>query len=114
MVDARVLGNREIRAERQFLEDATDAELMGGADRIGGLTRSRNEDFTVAWFERSSQHIHQRRFAGAVVPDKTDAFSLADGEVDSVEGMDGAEMLLDAVQIDNYGLLIGHYQPAHR
>ena len=41
MVDARVLGDGEIRAERQFLEDAADAELLGDADRIGGLTRAR-------------------------------------------------------------------------
>ena len=35
--------------------------------------------------------------------DEADAFAGADGEVDAVERADGAEMLFDAVQLDDVG-----------
>ena len=47
------------------------------------------------------EHMHQRRLAGAVVADEADAFAGIDGEIDAVERADGAEMLFDAVQLDD-------------
>ncbi len=45
--------------------------------------------------------MHERRLAGAVMADETDAFAGADMKVDAAEGPDGAEMLFGAVQSDD-------------
>ena len=48
----------------------------------------------------AGQHMHERRFAGAVVADEADAFARGDLETDAVKRADGAERLFDAVQFD--------------
>jgi hypothetical protein len=45
--------------------------------------------------------VHQRRLASAVVADEADALFGMDGEIHTVKGVDGAEMLFDAVQPDD-------------
>ncbi len=54
--------------------------------------------------DAAGQHMHQRRFAGAVVADEADAFARGDVEADAVERADGAERLFDAVQVDETSL----------
>ena len=43
---------------------------------------------------------HQRRFAGAVLADNAVDRALADRQVDVLVGVDGAEALVDADQLD--------------
>ena len=54
--------------------------------------------------------MHQRRLAGAVVPDQPDTFAGADMEVDAVERADGAEMFFGAVQPDDICNSLKHPQ----
>ena len=91
---------RQVRAERQFLEDAAYAELLRARHRIVVLRRRRATAIVPrSGAQRAGEHMHQRRLAGAVVADEADALAGADGEIDAVKRADGAEMLFDAVQL---------------
>ena len=46
-------------------------------------------------------HLDQRRLAGAVVADQPDDLVAADGEVDVAQRLDGAEILLHALEPDD-------------
>ncbi len=108
MKDAGVLRDRQVRAERQLLEDAADAELLRQRHRVAGLQRSADENFAAVRRERAGKHVHQRRLAGAVVADEPHAFARIDGEIHAVERVDGAEMLFDAAQLHDVRALVGH------
>ena len=110
MQDARVLRDRQIRAERKLLEHAADAERLRGDDRIGFTQRALDQNLAGVGGERAGEDVHQRRLAGAVVADQTDALSALDGKIHAVERVDGAEMLFDAVQLNNIGACLGHSQ----
>ena len=56
----------------------------------------------------AGQHMHQRRLAGAVMADQADAFAGRDDEIDAIERTDGAEMLFDAVQLDDWSPAFSH------
>jgi hypothetical protein len=45
--------------------------------------------------------MHERRFAGAIVPDKADAFAGVHLKIGAVKGAHGAEMLFDAGELDD-------------
>src|SRR5258708_4119521 len=47
--------------------------------------------------------MHQGRLAGAVVSDQAEALALRHGQVDTAERTDGAELLFDAVELDDCG-----------
>ena len=64
-----IAGHRQVRKEIQFLEDDADAELPG-------MQRIADDDRFAAQDERAAvrlidtrQHLHDRRLAGAVLPD---------------------------------------------
>ena len=54
------------------------------------------------------QDMHQGRFAGPVVADETETLALPDHQVDAVDCADGAEMLFDAVQFDQFRVRNDH------
>ena len=101
--DVRVLRHRQVRAERQFLEDAADAGLLraGDADRRCVTSSPSTAMRAAVGRQRAGQHMHQRRLAGAVVADEAEAFARATGEIDARKRADGAETLFDAVQPDD-------------
>ena len=101
VADAGVLGDGEVRAERQLLEHAAYAERVRALHRVGGLGLAADRDRAAVGRGDAGEHVHQRRLAGAVVADEADALAGRDREVDAVERPDGAEMLLDAVQRDD-------------
>ena len=80
MDDARVLGHRQVGAERQLLEDAADARGAGPRrDAVaGGRVRAVDPMIARVRRQRAGQHVHQRRLAGAVVADQADALAGAD------------------------------------
>ena len=55
--------------------------------------------------------MHQGRLAGTVVSDKPEALTPPDHQVDAIERADGAEMLLDAVQLDQFRARNDHSRP---
>jgi len=101
VVDARVLGDGEVRAERELLEDAADAELLRPRHRVVFLHRALDRDAAAVGRERAREHLHERRLARAVVADEAHALAGRDVEVDAFERADGAEVLFDAVQVDD-------------
>src|ERR1700674_5278084 len=101
MKDAGVLRHRQIRAERELLENATDAELLRDADGIVARLTTGDGNPAAIRRKRSGEHVHPRRLARPVMADEPDAFAGVDGEVDAVQCADGAEMLFDAVQPDD-------------
>jgi hypothetical protein len=102
--NARILGNGKIGAERQFLEDATNPELLCKHHRIALPRLSADDDSPFVGGERAGQDMHQRRFARTVMAHKPNTFSDVDSEINPGKRADGAEMLFDAVQSDDiYG-----------
>ena len=49
----------------------------------------------------AGHHLDQRRLAGAVVADQADDLVPADGEIDVAQRLDGAEILLHALEADD-------------
>ena len=96
--DACILGNRKIGAERQFLEDATDSELLGKDDQVTLPRLSADNDLPAVCDKRARQDMHQRRFAGAVMANQPDALSNVNSKINPRKRADGAEVLFDAVQ----------------
>ena len=60
-----------------------------------------NEDAAGGRLEHAGHDLDQRRLAGAVVADQADDLVAADGEIDVAQRLDGAEILLDALEADN-------------
>ena len=108
MEDAGILGDGQVRAEREFLEDAADAELLRESHAGSSLLAAVDGDPAAVGAKRAGEDVHQRRLAGAVVADEPDAFAGVDREIDAVERADGAEMLFDAVQPDDVRACLGH------
>ena len=104
MKNTRILGNGKIGAERQFLEDATNPELLCKHHRIALPRLSADDDSPFVGGEGAGQDMHQRRFARTVMAHKPNTFSDVDSEINPGKRADGAEMLFDAVQSDDiYG-----------
>ena len=58
------------------------------------------------------EHVHQRRFAGAVLADERVDLTLTHDEVDASEGHQIAEPLLDAAHVDEHRRLGAHAWPS--
>ena len=106
--DTRIFGHREIRAKRQFLENASNSQFLGEKRRITLPRAAADNDLPVVRSKRARQHMHQRRFAGAVMADQPDALSGVDRKINPCKGTDGAEMLFDAGQPDDIHERFGH------
>ena len=76
MKHPRVFGDRQIRAERQFLEHAAQAERLGAGGRIAALLLAGDRRAARVRRHAAVQDMHQCRLAGAVVADDADAFAL--------------------------------------
>ena len=102
MHDPQILRHRQIGAERKLLEHAADAVTMGDRRAIArGEIPAVHGDAPAIRGRRAGEDVHQCRFAGAVMADESEAFARADGEIDTGERADGAELLFDAVQRDD-------------
>ncbi len=111
MKDARVLRDRQIGTKREFLEDAANPQPLGLSGRIASLLLTGKDHAPAIGNRGPRQDMHQRRFAGPVVADKPEALALPDHQVDAVDCADGAEMLFDAVQLDEFRARNDHSRP---
>ena len=76
--DADVLGDRQVGAEREFLEHAADAAGAALPPTPVGHRLARQRPIVPSLGrQRSGQNVHERRLAGAVVADKPQAFACA-------------------------------------
>ena len=99
MHDAGVLGNRQVRAERQLLEDAADTMTVRCTDVVAiGEIAAGDLDSAAIGPKGAREDAHQRRLAGAVMADETQALAGTNVEIDAGQSLDGAEALLDTVQ----------------
>ncbi len=87
--DAGIFVDREIGAQGKLLEHAAHSmaacrhdPMTAGIAAIG--------DRAGVWIEAAVDHVDDRRFAGSVVADETDAFAGPNDEVRSVESLDGS------------------------
>jgi hypothetical protein len=56
--DTRILSNGEIGTQRQLLEHATNAELLGEDHAIVFLRLSADDDLALVGNQRAGQHMH--------------------------------------------------------
>src|SRR6185437_11187766 len=82
-MEIEVLTNGELGVERKRLRHVADAPArveVAGVDLLA-------EKQGVAFIRRqqSGQHLHRRRLAGAVRPDKAEDLAALDGEADMVD-----------------------------
>ena len=75
MNDARVLGERQVRAERQFLENAAQARRLRVGRRPAADRRALHSKLAGRSRNRAGEHIHQRRLSRAIVADEPDDFA---------------------------------------
>ena len=101
--DEEIAPQRLLLRQRLVLIDGLDREVVRHAHRI--LARLdfavADEDLSGRRREDAGHHLDQGGLAGAVVADQADDLVASDGDVDVAERVDGAEMLLDALQTDD-------------
>ena len=87
-------------AERLVLIDGLDGKLVRHAHRIVRQVDRpvAHEDAAAARAQHPGHDLDKGRLAGAVVADEPDDLVAAHGKVDVAQCLDGAEILLDALQ----------------
>ena len=95
-----VLEDGEVVGEHEVLEDHADARV----DRVGGAAQGQrlavDGDGALVGLLHAVEDLHQRRLAGAVLPDDRVDGAAPDGDLDVLVGDDAREALGDAVQLD--------------
>ena len=104
--EEQVFHHRQLRNQVQFLMDdgnAAGLSLTGGAD----LHRlAINADGTAVAAVYPAENLHQRGFAGAVLPHQGVDFAAGNGKVDLFQHADRAKSLADALHDDIHGLVL--------
>ena len=75
MNDAGVFGHGQVRAERQLLKDAAQAQRSCSRRSPMRLFLAADDQPTAIRRDAAVEDVHQRRFAGAVVTDDAYAFA---------------------------------------
>jgi hypothetical protein len=94
-----VLRHRELRHQHQLLVDDHDPGALRVA-HVHGLQRLPfPEDLAIPGAIRidPGQHLHQRRFARAVLAAQADAFARRHGQIDTVQSLHAGKRFDDAV-----------------
>ena len=90
-----VLGDGEDGHEHEVLMDHADAVLDGMLRLEDRDHLVIDEDLTLGHGDHAEQHVHERRLAGAVLPEEAVDLARLDREVDVVVGGERAEALRD-------------------
>src|SRR5581483_3105264 len=108
---ARKDGERDVVERREVIEQVDDLEAARNSrlDAIGhadvGDVVAPEQDLSGIGREQRADHIDERRLSGAVWTDQRDELALGDGQIDVVDGMRVAEILL---QTDGFEEIHGH------
>ena len=102
-----VLGDGQVRDQREFLVDDHDAALLARADvlELAGLAVEEDLPFVTAVRIDAAEHLHQGRLARAVLTADGVDLALGDGQVDVGERLDTGEGLGDGAHFED-GLAI--------
>jgi hypothetical protein len=108
--DPSIFRDRQIRTQRKLLKNATDAAALSANDIIRLSKVFAGDTYCAAIRpERPGEHMHQRRFAGAVMADEPETFARRRGKIDSGKRADGAETFFDAVELYDRLIAPGHF-----
>ena len=103
--DEEIAPQRLFLRQRLVLINGLDREVVRHAHRI--LARLdfavADEDLAGRREEDAGHHLDQGRLAGAVVADQADDLIASYGDMDVAQRVDGAEILLHALQTDDAG-----------
>ncbi len=98
-VDGEVLAGRELDLEVVLLRD--DSEPALHLTWRAHDVESEDREIASSGRARAVDHLHGRRLPGSVGSEEAEALSGADLEVDSRDGDEGAEPLLEAARADD-------------
>src|SRR5262249_32290875 len=109
VIDAERVGQREV------LIDAFDAKRAGMVDRAQHGLLAVNEDLPLGLRLVTGQDLHQRRLAGAVVPEDAQDLALLQLERDAAQCCDRAEGLGDILGAQRlWRAISAHHAPPPR
>src|ERR1051326_6023142 len=97
-----VLGDGEMRAERELLVDVGDAASPRVDRGRGRVRRAVDRHRAGVGAEKTGEDVEQRALAGAVLADERVHFAGTQAEVHAVEGDCRAETLREAAQLENH------------
>ena len=89
-IDEQIGQHRAFRKQAEFLIHHADAVLAGGIGAVDGHRLSVEFDDAAVRPDHAGEHLHQRRFAGAVFADHGVDRAPLDGQVHVVERNDAA------------------------
>ena len=95
-----VLEHGEILDQHEVLVDHADAEGDGVVGRVDDRRLAADADLAAVGLVEAVEDRHQRRLAGAVLADDAVDRAALDLQMDVAVGMDRAETLVDADQLD--------------
>ncbi len=108
MDNPRILGDRQVRAERQLLVDRTQPERLRPRGGINAQLFAADHEAAMVGRDGPVQDMHQGRLASAVVADDPDAFARRDRKIDAVQSPDGAIGFFDAGEVDEKAAVARH------
>ena len=105
-----VLLDRHIRHQGKFLMDNHDTLAFGIANGLefAGLAVVDDIAFIGAVRVHARQHVHQRRFAGAVFTADGEYLATFHGDIHILERSDRAETLDDMIHLQNHVIIGSH------
>ena len=104
--DKDVFRHGQVLHEVQLLVDDADAERLRVARAVDLDLLAKKLDRAAVARVDAGQHLHERRFAGAVFADERHDLALADLELRIVQRVDAREVFLDPGHSENR---IGHF-----
>ena len=104
--DEDVLHHGEIGHQVQFLVDDGDAQLLGMVGVVDLNRLSAKQDFAAVRHVDAGENFHQRRFAGAVLPDQAQDFARAHMKADILQRLNTWEGLADIFHPQQCAVLV--------
>ena len=96
-----VVGDRQVRAERELLMDERDAAVARIAGRGGREPRAVEVHLAAIGLHLSGQHVHERALPRPVLAEQGQHLAGANGQIDPVERDRRAVALRDAVDLQS-------------
>ena len=94
-----VLGDVEVRHQREFLKDHGDAQAARVRWRCDAHRLPQEQELTAVRMVRAAERLHQRRFAGAVLPEQDVDLTGVDRQRDVIERTDAGKRFRDAAHL---------------
>ena len=113
VADDDIVGDRKVRDERQFLEDANDAGIVGSRRRSEGYLLAVEYHLALVRLDDARHDLDERRFAGAVLAEDAVDLPGIDGQLSAIERAHAAITLRDALHPEKRTGPAHSFLPAH-